>query len=77
MDCLTIIISIVSLVTTLWGLYLLGKKDKLGFMAYNISLVCQIYLFKGNTFIVIQLFILAVFNIRNFLKWRKEETNAR
>ncbi|MFW9877021.1 MAG: hypothetical protein ACFFG0_28350 [Candidatus Thorarchaeota archaeon] len=69
----TIAISLVSLVTTLLGLYALGEKYKSGFMLYNISLICQMVLFYTNRFIVIQLIVLMIFNFRNYYKWGKEE----
>ena len=70
-----IIASIISLCFTLLGLYALGEKYKSGFMLYNVSLACQIYLFYTNIFIVTQLLVLAVFNFRNYIKWKREENN--
>lgn len=64
-------LEIVSLITTLIGLYLLGEKISYGFLIFNISLVCQVYIFfKGkNWFLVCQMIVLIVFNSYNFLKW--------
>lgn len=73
MDILEIILSVISLISTLLGLYALGEKYKSGFMLYNVSLICQIYLFYMNKFIVIQLLLLIFFNFRNFRKWKMEE----
>lgn len=72
---MVILISIVSLLTTIIGLYYIGEKDKRGFVYHTISIVCQGYLFLiiSNWFLVFQMVILAVFNIRNYLKWRNEE----
>jgi hypothetical protein len=81
MDILYIVLAIISIFTTIGGLYALGEKYKSGFMLYNISLGCQIYLFCVaasdsiivRTIIFIQLLILFVFNFRNFFKWRGED----
>jgi len=64
-------LEIISLITTLIGLYLLGEKIALGFLIFTISLLCQIYIFyKGrNWFLVIQMIILIMFNIFNYTKW--------
>ena len=40
-----IIISIVSLITTIIGLYYLGEKKAVGYIWFTISLACQMYLF--------------------------------
>jgi hypothetical protein len=72
MNCFTIIVSLISLATTLLGLYALGEKYKSGFMLYNISLACQMVLFYTNRFIIIQLLVLMIFNFRNFAKWGKK-----
>ena len=78
-----LILSIVSLITTLIGLYLLGEKKAKGFLIFTISLVCQMYIFynpdpeacKGpNWFLIIQMIILIIFNIWNYCKWTKEDT---
>lgn len=65
------ILEIVSLVTTLIGLYLLGEKEALGFLIFTVSLICQFYIFyKGrNWFLVIQMLVLIIFNIYNYNKW--------
>lgn len=77
-----LILSIVSLITTLIGLYLLGEKKASGFLIFTISLACQMYIFynpdpeacKGpNWFLIIQMIVLIVFNIVNYRKWIKEE----
>ena len=64
-------LEIISLVTTLIGMYLLGEKNPYGFMIFNISLTCQLYIFfKGkNWFLFFQMIALIVFNIYNFMKW--------
>lgn len=69
-----ILIQIVSLVTTLIGLYLVGEKKKSGFMFYNVSLLCQIYLFIPAYIIIVQLLVLLFFNFYNFKKWKKGES---
>lgn len=74
---MVILISIVSLITTLIGLYYVGEKNKVGFILYIISLLCQTYLFCkiDNWFLVVQMFVLIVFNAVNYFKWRKDEKN--
>jgi hypothetical protein len=67
--------SIISLIYTLAGLYALGKKYKIGFMLYNVSLMCQIYLLRDNVFLIFQLIVLMVFNCRNYMKWKREEVH--
>lgn len=64
-------LEIISLITTIFGLYLLGEKISYGFMIFNISLACQFYIFlKGkNWFLVGQMVVLIVFNSYNFIKW--------
>ena len=66
-----LIFSIVSLITTLIGLYLLGEKKPSGFLIFTASLACQLYIFymQGNTFLVLQMVVLIVFNIVNYRKW--------
>lgn len=66
-----LIFSIVSLITTLIGLYLLGEKKASGFLIFTASLACQLYIFymQGNTFLVVQMVVLIVFNIVNYRKW--------
>ena len=77
MDFLTIniILSLVSLITTVIGLYYLGEKKANGYVWFTISLVCQMYLFyiNKNIFLIIQMIILIIFNIRNYRKWKMEE----
>ena len=70
-----IIISAISLITTLIGLYYIGEKNKWGFVHHTISVAIQGYLFfvLQNWFLVIQMIILAAFNVRNYYKWRSED----
>jgi len=65
------LLEIISLITTLIGLYLLGEKVAVGFIIFTISLGCQIYIFyKGkNWFLVVQMIVLITFNIFNYFKW--------
>ncbi len=69
-----LIISILSLLTTIIGLYYLGEKDEKGFLIFTFSLLCQLYLFYilSNWFLVCQMLILIIFNMRNYFKWRNE-----
>ena len=78
MDVLTIL-SIISLITTIIGLYLLGEKNALGFIVFTVSLMCQAYIFYmpdhrdgPNWFLVFQMLVLIVFNLRNYKKWISE-----
>ena len=68
-----LIISIISLITTIIGLYLLGEKNELGFIIFTLSLSCQMYIFwvQSNWFLVFQMIVLVVFNLRNYKKWRE------
>ena len=81
MDILIIVLSVISLITTLIGLYLLGEKSKYGFSVFTISLACQMCIFyfqydcgehRPNWFLIIQMLVLIAFNIRNYLKWGRE-----
>lgn len=65
------LLEIISLITTLIGLYLLGEKEALGFLIFTVSLFCQFYIFyKGkNWFLVVQMIVLITFNIYNYNKW--------
>jgi len=75
MVILTWSLSIISLVTTIIGLYWLGNKNKNGFLIFNVSLNCQLVIFwlQNNWFLVVQMVILIGFNTWNYLKWRKDE----
>lgn len=75
MDVLTVTISVTSLLATIFGLLLLGKKEKLGFVIFTLSVLLQAILFfkLSNWFLFTQMFILAFFNMKNYLKWKKEE----
>lgn len=65
------ILEITSLITTLIGLYLIGEKLPAGFMVFNISLLCQAYIFYVGKkwFLIIQMGVLISFNMFNYLKW--------
>jgi len=80
-----LIFSIISLLTTVVGLYLLGKKNAFGFLLFTASLMCQMYLFYYNYdcgihkpywFLIIQMIVLILFNFRNFRKWIREEQDG-
>ena len=73
-----LILSIVSLITTLIGLYLLGEKKASGFLVFTLSLACQMYIFYNpdpnscdgpNWFLIVQMIVLITFNIINYRKW--------
>lgn len=75
MDILELSIQIVSLLATLVGLYLISEKNKLGFIFYVVSLLCQLYLFAESKywFLVFQMVLLIILNIITYLKWKKGE----
>ncbi len=68
-----LILSIISLITTLIGLYLLGEKEEIGFLIFTVSLGCQMWIFadQRNWFLFCQMIVLIVFNIINYRKWSK------
>lgn len=64
-------LQIISLLTTLIGLWLLGEKKASGFIIFTISLACQfgIFLVEEKWFLVVQMIVLILFNIYNYQKW--------
>ena len=70
-----VVLEIASLITTIIGLYLLGEKDKNGFLVFDASLLCQMYIFyiQGHIFLIIQMAVLIFFNTINYIKWRRDE----
>ena len=75
MSASDIVISLISLITTVIGLYYLGIKRAVGYIWFTISLSCQMYLFyiSKNLFLVLQMIILIVLNAKNYRKWKQEE----
>ena len=69
-------ISVLSLITTVVGLILLGEKKASGFLVFTASLLCQAYIFyvENNKFLILQMVVLIAFNIKNFFKWVKEKS---
>ena len=74
-----LVCSIVSLITTLIGLYLLGEKKSLGFVVFTASLACQMYIFYvpthrdgPNWFLMVQMAVLIIFNLVNYRKWERD-----
>ncbi len=69
MDILAL--SIISLITTIIGLYLLGEKKASGFLVFTASLACQMYIFHSqkNWFLFFQMIVLITFNVVNYRKW--------
>lgn len=65
------ILEIISLITTIIGLYLLGEKIALAFHVYNVSLLCQAYIFYKSKkwFLISQMGVLIAFNLFNYYKW--------
>jgi hypothetical protein len=74
MDILIITLQVLSLITTIIGLYLLGEKNKYGFLVFTISLIIQFYIFliQDLIFLCLQMIVLILFNTWNFYKWHKE-----
>jgi hypothetical protein len=74
---MVILVSIISILTTLIGLYYIGEKNKKGFILHTISVGCQAYLFyilpEPNWLLIAQMLVLAIFNIRNYFKWKYGE----
>lgn len=68
-----LILSIISLVATLIGLWLLGEKKPSGFVIFTISLACQMYIFYNESkwFLLTQMVVLIIFNLINYRKWKR------
>lgn len=73
-----LILSILSLIATISGLYLLGEKKETGFLLFVLSLFCQGYVFfkEENWILVLQMVVLIVFNIWTYNKWRKDSNES-
>jgi hypothetical protein len=73
-----LILSIISLITTLIGLYHLGEKERIGFLIFTISLMCQMWIFylQNNKYLFVQMIVLIIFNIWNYFKWKKGGQNG-
>lgn len=71
MDVLEIL-SAFSCLMTVIGLWLLGNKNKNGFLIFTLSLIAQTYIFYvgNNGYLVVQMLILITFNIINYFKWK-------
>lgn len=67
------ILEILSLITTIIGLYLLGEKKRSGFLIFDFSLLCQMIIFicNKNYFLIFQMIVLISFNSYNYVKWGK------
>lgn len=70
-----LILSIISFITTIVGLYYIGEKSPFGFIWFTCSLMCQLYIFyeMKNWFLVLQMAVLIAFNLFNFKKWIRED----
>jgi hypothetical protein len=75
MDLLVIILSCVSLILTLGGLYLVGEKNPIGWLVFIVSYAVQMFIFgiSKNVFLIIQMVLLTYFSLINYLKWRKKD----
>jgi hypothetical protein len=64
-------LGIVSLTLTLISLYLVGEKLAIGWLIFIISYGIQIYIFHKTKqlFLIVQMGILSVFSVYNFIKW--------
>jgi hypothetical protein len=65
----------ISLITTLIGLYFVSEKQKSGFIYYTISIAVQGYIFivEAKWLLVIQMVVLILSNIYVYLKWRSDD----
>ena len=72
-----LILSIISMLTTFIGLWFVSEKNKLGFIYYTISLLCQLYLFLFTELkslpLAAQMVVLIASNFYVYLKWRKDD----
>ena len=68
---LTNVLTGISLVLTVIGLYLLGEKIAIGFLIFSASVLLQFIIFykEKKWFLVVQMAILFVFNTLNYFKW--------
>ena len=71
------VVGIISLITTIIGMYYVAKKIKTGFIYYSISLIAQLVLFTllSNWFLVLQMIVLLSSNVYIYWKWRKDDAN--
>jgi len=76
---MVILISSISIITTIIGLYYVSEKLKAGFIYYTISLLCQaiLFAFQKNWLLVLQMLVLICSNMYVFWKWRKDEKRER
>jgi nicotinamide riboside transporter PnuC len=64
-------IEIISLITTIIGLYYVSEKVAIGFLLYVVSLTCQTIIFykNKNWFLIFQMIVLIIFNFYCYFKW--------
>ena len=76
MDFLIWPLQIVSLITTLVGIYFIAKKIRFGFVCYIVSLLCQGALFsmRNDWVLVFQMLVLITCNFYAFNEWKKGDT---
>ena len=69
-----LILSLISFVTTVIGLWYISEKKSIGFVYFTVSLITQAIIFYSinNNLLVVQMLVLIGFNIYNFFKWRKD-----
>jgi hypothetical protein len=64
-------LGIVSLLLTLVSLYLVGEKVPIGWLIFIISYSIQVFIFVKTKqfFLIVQMGILSLFSVYNFIKW--------
>jgi len=76
-ESLVIIASVFAAILELIGIWLIGNKNKIGFISFLLSGILWIFVALASIPKTIGLLIVVpvalVMNIRNYLKWRKED----
>lgn len=69
-----VVLGIISLISTIIGIYYVSEKKAVGFLLYTISLACQykIFLDQENWFLVFQMLLLIALNLYTYFKWMRE-----
>lgn len=75
MVLLTNIVGVISLISTIIGMYFVSKKMKSGLVYYTVSLVVQLILFtmESKWFLVVQMLVLIASNGYVYWKWREDD----
>ncbi len=68
-----------AMATSLFAVYLIGNKNRIGFISYILANALWIYLgvFKMQSFgISVGNIFFLMMNLRGFLKWKKDKNNT-